>query len=253
MTMSDESQQTDLFQTELELMSSREDSPVRTSPLQEIKKELMRNAVDCGQNARVYLGKFDPDMPSLKTSQTCLLETGEIGLSEFSGTFPRSGTMRNGTVYQLPRLAPTTTEIGSGLWRTPAASNGSQGAKSKELYEKCKKTGQSSINLVDEVRHTPSYLPTPTAVEYGRNKSLGPNAKERHSLSSMAKHNLWPTPAARDYKGARKPETMAKTGRNPETNSLPDSVEFKGESGRLNPTWVEWLMGFPLEHTDLDA
>ena len=213
----------------------------------------MRNAVDCGQNARVYLGKFDPDMPSLKTSQTCLLETGEIGLSEFSGTFPRSGTMRNGTVYQLPRLAPTTTEIGSGLWRTPAASNGSQGAKSKELYEKCKKTGQSSINLVDEVRHTPSYLPTPTAVEYGRNKSLGPNAKERHSLSSMAKHNLWPTPAARDYKGARKPETMAKTGRNPETNSLPDSVEFKGESGRLNPTWVEWLMGFPLEHTDLDA
>ena len=103
------------------------------------------------------------------------------------------------------------------FWRTPAASNGSQGAKSKEFYEKCKRTGQSSINLVDEVRH------------------------------------IWPTPAARDYKGARKPETMAKTGRNPETNSLPDSVEFKGESGRLNPTWVEWLMGFPLGHTDLNA
>ena len=95
MTMSDESQQTDLFQTELELMSSQEDSPVRTFPWQEIKKELMRNAVDCGQNAPVYLGTFDPDMPSLKTSQTCLLETGEIGLSEFYGTFPRSGTMRS--------------------------------------------------------------------------------------------------------------------------------------------------------------
>ena len=71
------------------------------------------------------------------------------------------------------------------------------------------------------------------------------------SLSSTVK--LFPTPAARDYKGARRPETMAKTGRNPETNSLPDSVEFQGESGRLNPTWVEWLMGFPLGHTDLDA
>ena len=253
MTMSDESRQTDLFQTELELMSLQEDSPVRTSPLLEIKKELMRNAVDCGQSVPVCLGTFDPDMPSLKTSQTCLLETGEIGLSEFYGTFPRSGTMRSGTVYQLPQLAPTTTEIGSGLWRTPASANGSQGPKSKEFYEHCRKTGQSTITLVDEVRHTPSYLPTPTAVEYGRNKSLGPNAKERHSLSSMARHNLWPTPAARDYKGARKPETMAKTGRNPETNSLPDSVEFKGESGRLNPTWVEWLMGFPLGHTDLDA
>ena len=277
MKTSDESQQIDLFQTEFESMSLREDSHVKTSQLLADKQALMASAVDYGPSAPVCLGKFDPHTPSLKTSQTCLTETGEIGLSEFYGTFPRSGMMRNGTVYQLPRLAPTITEIGSGLlptptatanqgapsmqerytrphfWRTPAASNGSQGAKSKEFYEKCKKTGQSSINLVDEVRHTPSYLPTPTAVEYGRNKSLGPNAKERHSLSSMAKHNLWPTPAARDYKGARKPETMAKTGRNPETNSLPDSVEFKGESGTLNPTWVEWLMGFPLEHTDLDA
>jgi hypothetical protein len=23
--------------------------------------------------------------------------------------------------------------------------------------------------------------------------------------------------------------------------------------GKLNPTWVEWLMGFPHEHTDLSA
>jgi hypothetical protein len=106
---------------------------------------------------------------------------------------------------------------------------------------------------VDEVRHVSQFLPTPTATSYGRNKSSSPNAKERHSLESMARKNLWPTPAARDYKGARRPETMAKTGRNPETNSLPDSVEFKGESGRLNPTWVEWLMGFPLGHTDLNA
>ena len=127
------------------------------------------------------------------------------------------------------------------------------GAKKQRVLRALQENGAINDNLVDEVRHTPSYLPTPTAVEYGRNKSLGPNAKERHSLSSMARHNLWPTPAARDYKGARKPETMAKTGRNPETNSLPDSVEFKGESGRLNPTWVEWLMGFPLGHTDLDA
>ena len=178
MTMSDESQQTDLFQTELESMSLQEDSHAKTSQPLADRQALTVNVADSGQSAPVYLGTFDPDTPSLKTSQTCLLETGEIGLSEFSGAFPRSGTMLNGTVYQLPNLAHTTTEIGSGLW---------------------------------------------------------------------------PTPAARDYKGARRPETMAKTGRNPETNSLPDSVEFKGESGRLNPTWVEWLMGFPLGHTDLDV
>ena len=218
MKMSDESQQTDLFQTELELMSSREDFPVRTSPLQEIKKELMRNAVDYGQSAPVCLGKFDPDMPSLKTSQTCLLETGEIGLSEFSGTFPRSGTMRSGTVYQLPQLAPTTTEIGSGLWRTPASANGSQGPKSKEFYEHFRKTGQSTVTLVDEVRHTPDYWPTPTANE--------------------------------DAAGTPNGKMQAMLGNHP---SLRGTTSEEWGRGTLNPTWVEWLMGFPLGHTDLDA
>lgn len=63
---------------------------------------------------------------------------------------------------------------------------------------------------------------------------------------------LWPTPVASDYKGARKPETMALTGRNPDTNSLPDAVEFRGEPGRLNPQFVEWLMGFPIGWTELN-
>jgi hypothetical protein len=253
------SQQSDLFPMELESMSLLEGSPAKTYPSQDDNLASTESVVDCGPNVPVYLGNFDLNTPSLKTSQTCLTESGEIGLSEFSGTFPRSGMMRNGTVYQLPRLAPTITEIGSRLWptpraqeakhgaptdwemttdhagtrdslrvqvnkrafwRTPAPTNGQQGPKSKELYEQCLKTGQSAITLVDEVRHTPAY---------------------------------WPTPASRDYKGARRPETMAKTGRNPETNSLPDSVEFKGQSERLNPTWVEWLMGFPLDHTDLNA
>ena len=159
-------------------MSSRLGSRAKTSRLRETKKVLTESEVDSGQSAPVCLGRFDPDMPSLRTSQTCLLDSGEIGLSEFSGTFPRSGMMRNGTVYQLRQLAHITEEIESGLW---------------------------------------------------------------------------PTPAARDWKGARKPETMAKTGRNPENNSLPDSVEFQGEPGRLNPAWVEWLMGFPNDHTDLDV
>ena len=29
-------------------------------------------------------------------------------------------------------------------------------------------------------------------------------------------------------------------------------VENKTVSGQLNPTWVEWLMGFPLGWTDLE-
>jgi len=186
MTTSEQSQQSDLFPMELESMSLQADSRAKTSHSQEIRQALRASAVDSGQSAPVFLGSFSPNTPSLKTSQTCLMENGELGLSEFSGTFPRSGMMRSGTVYQLPNLARTITEIGCGLWRTPAAANGQQGAKSKVFYLLCKKTGQSTITLVDEVRHA-----TPTS-----------------------------------------------------------SAQ---EGGSLNPTWVEWLMGFPLDHTDLNA
>ena len=136
MTTLEQSQQTDWLQTELELMSSQEDSPAKTSQPLEDRQALKASAVDYGQSAPVFLGSFDPGTLSLKTSQTCLTETGEIGLSEYSETFPRSGMMRNGTVYQLPRLALTTTEIGSGLLPTPTAT-ANQGAPSmQERYSR---------------------------------------------------------------------------------------------------------------------
>ena len=51
-------------------------------------------------------------------------------------------------------------------------------------------------------------------------------------------------PSEQDYK-AQKPETIAAKGRNAATNSLPDAVEYRGERGRLNPAWVEWLLATP--------
>lgn len=66
------------------------------------------------------------------------------------------------------------------------------------------------------------------------------------------KERLWPTPTARDWKGGRSPETLAKSGRG-FSNSLNDALTVTGQSGSLNPQWVEWLMGFPTGHTDLNA
>jgi hypothetical protein len=74
---------------------------------------------------------------------------------------------------------------------------------------------------------------------------------ERHTAGSGC--GLLPTPAARDWKGAVRPETLAAKGRNADTNSLPDAIEYRGEDGRLNPQFVEWLMGFPIDHTELDV
>ena len=54
-------------------------------------------------------------------------------------------------------------------------------------------------------------------------------------------------------RGAREGGT-AERWHNPErSNELSDQVAATGTPGALNPTWVEWLMGFPTGWTDLEA
>ena len=48
------------------------------------------------------------------------------GLAESSWTWPRSGTMRNGIVYQLPMLARRISGTGYGLLLTPTKNDGFQ-------------------------------------------------------------------------------------------------------------------------------
>jgi hypothetical protein len=70
------------------------------------------------------------------------------------------------------------------------------------------------------------------------------------NLESVVARAMWPTPTTRDHKGGRKPETLTASGRG-ETNGLNDAVTVRDQHGSLNPTWVEWLMGFPEGWTDL--
>jgi hypothetical protein len=58
---------------------------------------------------------------------------------------------------------------------------------------------------------------------------------------------MWPTPNERDYKGAPGAGSRDRGGHQA---SLPASVKDTEGSGSLNPTWVEWLMGYPLGWTD---
>lgn len=96
-----------------------------------------------------------------------------------------------------------------------------------------------------------SLLPTPSASSYGTNQggAAGRVGKIRPSLETMARQGLWPTPMARDYKGQGMSVARRLT-RNPD--NLSSAVMATDGSGTLNPTWVEWLMGFPLEHTALE-
>jgi hypothetical protein len=58
-------------------------------------------------------------------------------------------------------------------------------------------------------------------------------------LTAGIESGLWPTPDASPHKYRLR-------GNSQQSRSL-NGIH----GGKLNPTWVEWLMGFPLGHTDL--
>ena len=100
-------------------------------------------------------------------------------------------------------------------------------------------------------------LPTPTAAQYGRNKSGTPGASVRLSLHSMAARNQWPTPAANEHKAGTPDGKMqwmlthaAKSGCGTRRAYLAQRTGPPVRGGRLNPLWVAWLMGWPIGWTE---
>jgi hypothetical protein len=67
--------------------------------------------------------------------------------------------------------------------------------------------------------------------------------------TEVAMRKQWPTPTAMDCRSSRRDGYMI-TG-HPGT-TLTDAAD-PGGAGKLNPRWVEWLMGFPLGWTDSDS
>ena len=98
-----------------------------------------------------------------------------------------------------------------------------------------------------------SLWPTPTDASKGGGSSRsGSRINETPTLQGMARKGMlsrtWPTPNSRDWRSARRVESDTSY------NQLNNEV-WKAEgrqSGQLNPTWVEWLQGFPLDWTEVD-
>ena len=96
--------------------------------------------------------------------------------------------------------------------------------------------------------------PTPTTLDWAGANRMNPNGNVRkwggvNSLGGMAETGMWPTPKSRDWKG------QSQRGIHAPMDALPNMNRGDGKpvGGKLNPTWVEWLMGWPLGWTDCDA
>ena len=209
-------------------MSSPAGSPAKTSPTPDVEKASQEHARVYGPTTHDSFANYDPATSSWKTSQLSLLED----YTSFSGTWPRAGMTRNGTAYRLVPSAPLTAATESGS------------------------------------------LPTPAATSYGWNQggSAGRTGPIRPSLEAMARHGLWPTPEASDGTGGRVAKELGGTRPSGSKRAITlatavaqqwptptanrwDGLQSHGRnaiSGSLNPTWVEWLMGFPTGWTDLE-
>ena len=76
-------------------------------------------------------------------------------------------------------------------------------------------------------------------------KRKGVKAAVQHNLTAAVE--MWPTPTVNDSKNNAGPSQFRRKGTN-----LNVAVAKRGaDGGKLNPTWVEWLMGYQEGYTDL--
>jgi hypothetical protein len=208
------------------LMSYLEAFPVKTSPQQEKEPESKESDLACGEKWHGWSAKFDPHTSTLRTAQCSLLEEEP----ELLQTLPRSGMTRSGMLWERQTLVLRTSETESGLWPTPCLpGNGGTNGKAK-LKEMLK-------------------WPTPMSSEYKANKNYRLGRQNGLTQAVMK----WPTPVKSDSQACRPskgwkgdsdlPSVVWTESGGKENPNLPPA--------QLNPTWVEWLMGWPLGWTDL--
>ena len=227
--------------------SFTEDFPAKTSALLELEKAWKEAEAAYSSRSCDSLMYYDHNSSSWKMCQQSLLED----LLPLPKKLPKEAIIRDGVLYPLVKLAHHTSVKDGGYLPSPVATDATAGAIiSKDDTYKMTKNGtlrkynrqgtNGSIGLARYVQ----FFPTPTAQRYGSNQggAQGRTGKVRHSLETMAKKNLWPTPLARDYKdNGKSPSELARSSKTLATHA----------GGQLNPQWVEWLMGYPVGWTEL--
>ena len=199
-----------------------EASRARTSAWPARAPVLTEPAAECGAAWRGSWARFDPASSSWKTAQPCLLGDSDESLV----TWPRSGMTAGGQCWELPTLERPTAANDSGLSGvpTPRMTDWKNGLQREDF----------GMNLPTFAKQ----WPTPTVC--GNYNRKGASATSGDGLATAVLKVA--TPTARDWRSGKASQATH------DKNSRPLSEQI---GGSLNPTWVEWLMGWKLGWTDL--
>lgn len=227
--------------------ASAEASPAKTSQRQAKARASTEREAGYGANSRVLLAKYDRNTRSWKTLQCSFLGDSDECLE----TFPRSGMMQNGLLWELTMSEPRTGASASGYWRTPDTGAGGEISPEKAADFAAGKTRASGsviqLRLCDQVRH-PQLWPTPTVCGNNNRKGLTKTSGDGLATAVLT----YPTPKCQDARAAlfdRRKGNLGEVIHGKYLNGGDTTPQTK--TARLNPYWVEWLMGWPIGWTDL--
>ena len=199
---------------EIEWTSSLEVIPVNHSAQQESEQERMTLDIS-GPSSQAEFDFFVQESASLRTSKGISL----WGCPTSSKTWQEWVTERRLAYSQRVKSARLTNGSGSSSWPTISVNE--------------------SKNSVGKSQRNRNSIPLGTmAIMHG-------HPVPASSSSHGSRLGLWSTPQARDHKGSH-----AESFANPDkSNNLNDQMETLQPAGKLNPRWVETLMGLPIGWT----
>ena len=208
----------------------REGFPAKTSVPQEKAQELMESAAGCGEKWRASFTKYDLDSHSWKTHQCSLVED----LEPFLETWPQWGLMRDGECWEQRTLEQTIRGTESGLspdnvsaFHTPNTTGLDGGSNSRKALKKRMEKWPTPRSC--------SAMASTITPESAWNEKRNPN------LETIVGRTMFLTPTCYNSKESAYPSEF--------NQKTPTLATYAG--GKLNPMWVEWLLGWPLGWTDL--
>ena len=227
-------------------------SRAKTFPSPAQAPESTVNEADSGEKWPASLARYDRATSSWKTAQLSLLGDSEPS----SVTWPRSGLMRAGECWERQTLVPLTSGSASGLslsiWPTPNC-DGFRSDGELAILARTLTDYSQFVGMTEKAASSKRNQAWPTPTVCGNYNRKGASATSGDGLATAVTQRTYPTATATAYKGWSPNHNRAGTD-----DRLDYTVEREAFNPgqqtppmRLNPAWVEWLMGWPIGHTEL--